>query len=197
MHFISININAQSSRNHALYPSFEIAIGNYYGINTNLNYIFNEKYSFQIGHSKYIREAKSKPDDYSSGLVAIFTLGLSEFHFDHMETFYLLAGKIYRLNKRSLIRLNLTGGLGYTTITEPINWKRVSGFTIGENYTYDTETYSNISFIINPKFEFPFTRFFGATISPMLQINKDRAFIGIGFGTMIGLLKNKTIYNQT
>lgn len=182
-------LNAQFSEKNAVYSTGELNFGNYVGVNLNLNYVFNEKYSFQIGYSGYTRESKSQPEDYTSGLVGIFTLGLSEFHFDNMENYQFLAGKIYSLNESGTIRLNMSGGIGYTIISEPTNWRRISGFTLGENYTYDMDKHKTVSLIINPKVEFPFTRFFGLTISPMLQINKDRTFIGIGIGLMIGLLR--------
>ena len=190
-HFVLININAQFSEKNALYSTGEIAFGNYLELNLNLNYVINEKYSFQIGYSSHIRESKYEPEDYSSGLVGIFTLGFGQLHFDQMDNYQILVGKIYNLNERGNIRFNLAGGIGYTIITEPTNWKPVSGFTLGENYTYDIDKHSTISLIINPKIEFPFTRIFGLTISPMLQINKDRTFIGIGVGPMIGLLRKK------
>ena len=60
-----------------------------------------------------------------------------------------------------------------------------------ENYTWNYKKYNTLSLIINPKIEFPFTRFYGLTISPMLQINKDRTYFGIGIGHMIGLLRKR------
>ena len=45
--------------------------------------------------------------------------------------------------------------------------------------------------ILNPKIEFPFSRFYGLTLSPLFQINKDRTYIGIGVGQMIGLLRKR------
>ena len=191
LHFILIQINAQVSEKNAFYSTGEIAFGNYLEINLNFNYVINEKYSFQIGYSGHIRDSKSVPQDYSSGLVGIFSLGFGQLHFDQMDNYQILVGKIYNLDERGNIRFNLAGGIAYTVITEPTNWEPVSGFTLGENYTYDIDKHSTISLIINPKIEFPFTRIIGLTISPMLQINKDRAFIGIGAGAMIGLLRKK------
>ena len=65
-----------------------------------------------------------------------------------------------------------------------------SGF-LTENYTWIYNKYNTVNLIINPKIEFPFTRYFGLTISPMLQINKDRTYFGIGIGQMIGLLRSR------
>jgi len=51
--------------------------------------------------------------------------------------------------------------------------------------------------IINSKIEFPFTRFYGFTISSMAKINKDRIYYVVGFGQMYGLLrKRKTIHTN-
>ena len=97
------------------------------------------------------------------------------------------------LNKSRNIRANLLFGVGYTTIIEPENWKKVKGTIIDgmltDNYTWDYEKRHGISFIINPKIEFPITRYWGLTVSPMVQFNKDRTYFGIGIGSMLGLLK--------
>lgn len=195
LHFVLLNINAQSSeKNVFVYLTEEFAYGNYMEMNLNLNGIINEKYSLQIGYSGHMRRAKSEPDDYSSGVIAgVFSFGLSELHFDYMRNFQILFGKIFPLDTKGKIRLNLAGGIGYTVITEPTNWQPVDdsdGF--GPNYTFDTEKHSTVSLIINPRFEFPVTRVIGVTLYPMLQINKDRTFIGFGAGLMLGYLRKKT-----
>jgi uncharacterized membrane protein len=113
-------------------------------------------------------------------------------HYEHFKSYQIVIGKIYELNKKRTIRANLAFGLGLTTIREPKNWvlNNVTPESRGY-YTWDTEKYNTISLIINPKIEFPFTRFYGLTISPMLQINKNRTYFGIGIGQMIGLLKGR------
>lgn len=191
--FVLINANAQFFEKNALYASGEIGTGNYFELNFNINLVIDEKYSLQIGSSSHAREARSQPADYNSGIVGVFTLGLSQLHFDQMDNYQIMYGRIFKLNRSGNIRMNLAGGIGYTTITEPTNWKPVNGSGLGANYTYEIEKYHTISLIINPKVEFPFTRIFGLTVSPMLQINKDRAYIGIGVGTMIGILRKKRI----
>jgi len=104
-----------------------------------------------------------------------------------------LAGRVYPLNKKGTIRANISLGLGFTVIREPTNWQPIGGSFINQNYTYEYHKYNTISLIINPKIEFPFTRFYGLSFSPMIQVNKDRTYIGIGIGQMIGLLRKKTI----
>lgn len=108
-----------------------------------------------------------------------------------MGNYHALAGKIFTLNQNETIRLNAMAGIGYTVLSEFTNWKPAND-RWGENYTYDRIEHDVISLIINPKFEFPFTPNVGLTASPMLQINKDRTYIGIGIGAMLGILRRKS-----
>lgn len=182
--------NAQFSKNNTIYASGEVNIGNYVGVDLNLNYIYKNKYSFKIGYSGNIRNAKTKPNDYSSGFVGALFLGLAN-PYDQIENYQISAGKIYNLNGKGTIRANFLLGIGYTLIKEPENWERINGGFLGENYTWNYENHKTISLIINPKIEFPLTRLYGLTVSPMLQINKSRTYFGIGIGQMLGILKHK------
>lgn len=187
----SININigyAQFDEKNALYATGELNLGNYVGLDINVNYVHNEEYAFKLGYSGNIREPKSQPDDYTSGLIGAFLFDLANPH-DQLENYQIGIGKIYKLNQEGTIRLNASIGLGYTIIREPENWERITNGFLAENYTWNYHKYNTVSLIINPKIEFPFTRFYGLTISPMVQLNKDRTYFGIGIGQMIGLLR--------
>ena len=188
---ISINIAyAQFDENNAIYSTTEMNLGNYIGIDINLNYVYKEKYSFKIGYTGNIRKPKSQPENYASGLTGLFSFGLAN-PYDQFENYQIVFGKIYNLNKRGTIRANLSLGLGYTTLREPENWELINDGFLTENYTWNYKKHNTVSIIINPKIEFPFTRFYGLTISPMLQINKYRTYFGIGIGQMIGLLRKR------
>jgi len=193
---LSINsVNAQFSENNAIYQTSEITVGNYLGVDVHANYVLKEKYSFKIGYSAFFRKAKSAPEYYNSGLIGLLTFGLAN-PYDQMENFQILAGRIYPLNRKGTIRVNLSLGLGFTIIREPTNWEPLGGsLFIAPNYSYDYNEYNTLGIIINPKIEFPITRFYGLSLSPMIQINKDRTYIGIGIGQMIGLLRKKSIEN--
>lgn len=189
--FFSINaVKAQFAENNAIYYSDGLNIGSYFGVDFNLNYIYKEKYSVKVGYIYNRRKPKNQPEDYSSGLANVLLLGTTNPH-DRMENYQLALGKIYSLNQNRSIRLNLSFGLAYTVIREPENWqKAASGFLV-ENYTWNYQTQHTLSLIINPRIEFPFTRIYGFSISPMVQINKDRTCFGIGIGQMIGLLRKR------
>lgn len=180
--------NAQSSENNTVYSTGEINLGNYIGFDINLNYVIKERYSFKAGYTGNIRRPKSQPNNYTSGLTGIFSFGLAN-PYDQIENYQIGFGKIYKLNESGTIRANLSVGLGYTLIREPENWEMINDAFLTENYNWNYKKHNTVSFIINPKIEFPFTRFYGFTISPMLQINKDRTYFGIGIGQMMGLLR--------
>ncbi|WP_372746657.1 hypothetical protein [Lutibacter sp.] len=188
---ISVNsVNAQFDENNSIYYSTELSLGNYIGLDLNMNYVYKDKYSFKIGYSGNIRKPKSQPEDYTSGLTGLFLLGLAN-PYDQLENYQIGMGNIINLNSSKTIRLNLLAGLGYTIIREPENWVRNNDAFLAENYNWNYHKHTTVSFIINPKIEFPISRIYGFTISPMLQINKDNLYFGVGIGNMIGLLKSR------
>tara|TARA_R110002020_G_scaffold37072_1_gene111729 strand:+ start:2590 stop:3243 length:654 start_codon:yes stop_codon:yes gene_type:complete len=181
---------AQFAESNGLYLTTEVGIGNYFGLDMNLNYVLKEKYAFKIGYSGHIRNPHSIPEDYSSGILGLLLLGLNG-PFDYMTNYQLAVGKIYKLNDKGTIRINLNLGVGYMGIREPKNWTRIDGFSVGSDYSWEYGRYYTVGLIINPKIELPFTSTVGITISPMVQINKDRAYFGLGIGQMIGVLRPK------
>ena len=182
--------HAQFGENHAIYTTGGLNFGNYFGINANIDYAYQEKFSFKIGYSVYFQEPDSKPDDFSLGLFDGLSFGLVG-PYNHLESYQVMAGRIYKFNPSGTIRLNMSVGLGLTKIKEPTNWQQINGSLFTRNYIWDYNEHNTISFIINPKIEFPFTRYYGLTISPILQINKDRTYFGIGVEQMIGLLRKR------
>ena len=188
--FVIHKSSAQFDKHSTYYVSGELSLGNYTGIDISLNSVNKEQYSFKLGYSGNFRKPESQPENYSSGLTGLFSFGLAN-PYDQVQNIYLAIGKIYNLNKKGTIRANLSIGLGYTTIREPENWEMIDDAFLTENYTWNYYNYHTVSVILNPKIEFPFTRIYGLTISPMVQLNKDKTFYGIGIGQMIGLLRKR------
>ncbi|MDB9927681.1 hypothetical protein OAD34_03790, partial [Flavobacteriaceae bacterium] len=112
---------------------------------------------------------------------------------DYFNSFQIGFGKLYNIGKienldeNGIVRANISFGLGITTLKERVNWRLNNNSFL--YYISDGKRYSTISLIINPKIEFPFKKFLGLTISPMIQINKYRTYFGIGIGQMIGLVR--------
>lgn len=193
--FFAINeINAQSPVDN-LYYTGEITAGNYLGIDIDVNYLLREKYSFKLGYSGHLREPRSAPYDYSSGFFQTISFGLKS-PYDQLGNYHIMAGKLYPLNKKGSVRLNLSLGLGLAVVKEPTNWQQSERGLLYKNYSFDYNKYYTLGLVINPKFEFPFTTFYGLTISPMVQINKDRTYVGIGIGQMVGSLRKENPEND-
>lgn len=203
MLFLCINMaTAQSEeKKHTFYVTGALNFGNYFGGDLNLNYVLKEKYSFKIGYTGNTREAKSTPKDFRGRRSFLFA---DSGPCDQIENYRFDVGRIYKLNQEGTVRINAAVGLGYATVTEPVNWKKEKGNwgnnplllpliilsgLFYENYSWDYKEKSSISLIINPKIEFAFTRIWGLTFSPMVQINRHRTYFGIGMGMMLGVLR--------
>lgn len=190
--FFFSSLNAQFSENNSIYLFTDAEVGNFFGGKIGLNYVLKEKYSFGVAYAAYGRKAKSTPVDYTSGLVGAVMFTMTEPN-DELQNGLLMAGRIVKLNERGTIRLNLLTGFGYSELKNPSDWIKVDGdgFNIADNYLYDFEKKQIFSFIFNPKVEFPFTRFYGLSVSPLLLINKEITVVGIGIGQMIGVLRKR------
>jgi len=154
----------------------------------NLNYITDHNYSLKIGYTGNIKKPKSQPKSYSSGVTGLFALGFNN-PYDQIENYQIGIGKIYNLNPSGTIRANVSLGLGYTIVTTPQNWQENNDHFFTENYTWDYNKQNTVSLVINPKIEFPLTRFYGLTLSTMVILNKHSSYFGIGIGQMIGALR--------
>ena len=178
-----MTVNAQFSRKHFLFQNSGISIGNYYGGNTGLNYIYNEKYSLELGFSYHVRKAKLQPDDYIPGFEALFFILTAPR--DDIISYKLLVGKIKSLNKSGTLRLNLKGGFAYSNVMKTINWTPKG--TVGR-YTYDYDRNDVISVIISPEINFIPLIFFGFSLSPFVLVNSKTIAFGIKFNTMFGIV---------
>ncbi len=195
---ISMGINgafAQEEPSNSIYLTSELNVGNYFGLDVGLNYTFKES-SIKIGYTGNLRKPKTQPEDFKWGLTGILFLGLIN-PYDQMANYYVGYGRVYNLNPGGTIRLNASAALGYSVVKEPTQWQKENndGIWTG-NYTWDYNQHGTVGLTINPKIEFLFSRFYGVTVSPMVQINKDRIYYGIGVGQMIGLLQKKKNRSQ-
>lgn len=191
--FSSYSMNAQFAENNSIYATTELSYGNIRGgVDLNLNYLIQNKYTFKIGYSGHGQIAESTPDDYSVGLANyIFGgFGFIDRPYDQVHNYKLTAGGIYKLNKKGTIRLNLSAGLGYTVVRKPENWLMNPNILV-ENYTWNYNDRNALSLILNPKLELIVNNWYGLTLSPLLILNSHSSYVGIGLGQMIGLLKKR------
>ncbi|AGC77022.1 hypothetical protein LX97_01764 [Nonlabens dokdonensis] len=178
----------QEESTGSFYMSSDLSFGNY-KVAAGLigTYVLKNEYSLSIGVKGFLRDSGNTPDDYSrgSGFSSLFDFAG---RFDEIVSFNAMAGRIYNLNNSGTIRFHGTAGLGYTVYNRPTNFVFVPGES-GPNYAFSNHQYGTISLIISPKIEFPFSKYFGMTLTPSIHLNKDDVFYSIGFGYMLGKLK--------
>ena len=182
--------NAQFDEKNAIYFSNEFNMGGYAGVDISLNYVYDTRFAFRVGFSGNTRIARTLPSDYSPGVVGILTLGVNTPR-DNFQSVHFTFGYIQKLSEAGTVRLNLSLGLGYAMTREPVNWQKIDQF-LSDNYTWDYEHNHSISFVLNPKFEFPFSRYYGLSISPMVEIYDGGTFFAVGIGHIFGLLRGST-----
>lgn len=191
--FFSIGeVSAQEIEKHLVYLSSELNLGNYVGIATDFNYIYEETYTAKFGLNANFRRSPDQPSDYNSGLAGLVTYGAASAREITVDV-HLMVGKLYNLNARKTLRVNAAVGVGYTSVETVENWQKTGSNFFSGNYTYDIRSKSTASLIINPKLEIPLGRIFGFTVSPSAILNSESSYYGIGVGYMIGLIRSKPV----
>lgn len=185
--FVNVPSQAQFFKNKALYLTEELELGNYIGGNININFINNNDYSLKLGFSVNKKLAKNAPENFKS--INLFG------PYEKVDTYKILVGKIFRFKKAGKTRFHLSAGVNYTDLLEFTNWRKETtdsndAFKDGFVYRHDSYRHGTVGFVINPKIEFPFLKFFGLTITSNLNINKNRTLLGVGFGIMLGKTRN-------
>jgi len=187
-HSIAQNDKPKFGENHFIYVTVQLNSGNYNfpGAMGSVEYVYKNKYSVKVSDSFYNSRPKNNPNNHRP----------YDYRFDPIEQFgsgELLLGKVYVLSNAGTIRANLSAGIGFSTFRKAV-YERWS--FAANNYLWHYEYKHSITFIINPKIEFMFTRVVGVTFSPVLNINNQKVYFGAGTGIMYGLLRaKKSHYN--
>lgn len=190
--FIVTGISAQQKAEQFFYLNGGLAIGNYWGGQTGINYVSSNNVSLQIEYSGLTRKAKSAPDDYFSGLVGVFAFGIADPH-DKIHSLRFMAGKVKVLNPSASIRLNLKAGLSYITVTTPENYREQLGLFLVPNYEWDEQKTHQLGIVLKPEFEFIFATFIGATASPYFEFTKGSTSLGLGINLLLGKVRSRKI----
>lgn len=187
--FLGFVVNAQEnqqkkSNNLYLSDSFDIG-GDFLGIGLDLNFIYHEETSFTLGVFGNLSLTKNYPSDIDNS----DSFGFSGI--DGSGHFYVMVGKMMKVNNFSRIRFNLSAGLARSLGDVHENFVRGQKTDDGYYYDYDLNSYQTVSLILNPKIEFPLFSLIGIQISPKIILNKHRSFYGVGFGIMLGKLRER------
>lgn len=187
--FSPMLIHAQFTKNHLVYVDGGISVGNYIGGGVHLNYIHKQKLSLQIGFYDLQRKDRSRPGDYSGGVVSVFSLGKSNPK-EKCKSFSFLAGKILPYKGYQKARWNLRAGLTYSSFTEPINYIEKDSDLLGGNYTFEYEKSKLFGFIIKPELEIAFLKNIGTGIAGIVSYNKKTIYVGLEFVIKFGMVRS-------
>lgn len=179
---------AQESATHHFYGGMDAQVGNYVGVDMHINYVYNQHTSFQLGYAFLVRESEHKPADFAHGLEALVTWGVNE-PFDEWHQIYATVGRIYPLNQKGSIRLNAQVGLSVSIRQEPVNFVYTNQGGVGPNYSWDEKSSTGVGLRVSPKIEFPFSRYYGLSLTPTFHWTQGHTYVGVGIGHIFGKIR--------
>ena len=188
----SNKFSSRWSKKHFLYASGDVMVGNYNGGDLGINYILNKKYSVKFGFSATNKPSTSQPLDFLKSSENEIPTNFN-MPSENLENFHIMLGRVISFNSKEYVRIILQGGPGLSNARVPTNWQWRENNLYQSNYNYDMKINREISFILNPKIEFPLTSVIGFSIGPMLIISKEKSFFGAGIGIMYGIIGANTI----
>ena len=180
-----IKVNAQFHEKTLVYGSFEASFGNYHGVDFNINYIYQNKYSFKIGYSGFFGEAKAAPKDIDYNV-----FGPN----DAINSVHLVLGRVLRFKELKNTQLNIGVGIAYIGVDKPKNFVLKNPYNKGIYY-WDNDFHNEIGVVFNPKIELFLNGSFGVTVSPLAQYSKHSTYVGIGVGILFRLVPRRKVSN--
>jgi len=181
-----------SSRNkHLLYTNGDLMVGNSSGGNLGMSFVYNAKYSLEVGYSATSNQfntpltgLKSASNSNSADVIPPDQL---------MENFNLMIGRHFNMNSEGTIRFVLQGGPGMSVMMEWVELQAGNGLNSIVKSKLVKE--NDFSLMINSKFEFPITSLLGFSAGPSLIVNRDKSFLSFSVGFMYGIIsKNEDRY---
>jgi hypothetical protein len=134
--------------------------------------------------------AKNKPDDFSAGIINLFTL--SGLPVDIVKELSFCVVKEFP-TKAPLVRFGIEAG-------PTLVWYRLANFTasgdgfFGSNYDINYTGNSSIGFSLRLKSEFPLIRFGGLEVAAYANVNEFYSVAGVQFVLNLGLLRESIHY---
>jgi hypothetical protein len=176
---LATGLVAQTNTKDAFYLSTDVVFGNHSGATVGLNYLSQEKISFQLG----IHSLLKKTDQHQGESIFWGKYDAT----DEFSGFHFLVGKVFPLEGSS--RFILSVGVGSTNVKKAVSSQRNTSSFFGLQYSsINYEETQAFTYVFNPKFEFPFSKILGLSISPYFLGNKEQTIVGIGIGFILGAL---------
>jgi hypothetical protein len=169
---------------HLLYANGDLMVGNNSGGNVGLCFVYDSKFSVEVGYSAGSNQISSKFPVLKSGSTS--EMENQKTPAEMMENFNIMFGRHFNLNSKETIRFILQGGPGMSSM---MNWmNEQQGSSTSDFVRYELESTKDISITINSKFEFPITDLFGFSVGPTLILNHEKSFLSFSVGFMYGVI---------
>jgi len=170
-----------SQERHFLYSSGDYIVGNQNGGKVSLNYVYDNKYTVNVGFSATMKDEAQLPNEILKSATELIPANAAP-AFTNSENIHLMVGRVFNLNEAKTIRFILQGGPGILTNRAPV-------YTIKSNmYEYENEISKNMCLVVNPKIEIPIASAIGISAGPLAVINQDTKYFGAGIGIMYGII---------
>lgn len=170
-----------SQEKHFLYTSGDVIMGNQASGQISLNYVYNKKYTVNIGYAASTKSDAVLPNNILKSATEL-TPSYSTLPFSNSENIHLLVGRVFNLNQNGTFRLLLQGGPGLYSSRNPM-------FSVKSNtYDYEMQTEKSLCLVLNPKVELPLCCTIGISAGPMVMLNGQEQYIGAGIGIMYGII---------
>jgi|GEM_PF-3549805 len=189
--FTTSNVLAQETKTKPfVYGQLGIEGGNYGGLTLSGTYVFPSKYVVQIGYQGLISNAEERPSNYQIGALDIFTFGVATAK-DTYHIFHASFGKILELKNHPKTRFNILGGIGISYNEHATNFEGTgSTFGLVSNYSFDTESGSEVFLLLQPKVEFCLSQYHGISIGPVIKFSRRENLYGFSVNYIFGRLRN-------
>ncbi|HBR54867.1 MAG TPA: hypothetical protein DEA82_12065 [Flavobacteriaceae bacterium] len=186
--FLQVGFAQQESTPY-YYGQIGPEVGNFAGVSVAGNYIFNQKYSVQLGFQFFTCNPRELPDDFAIGFFDLIAFGTT-IPLDKYMVYHGSFGRIINFSKHPKTRLNLMAGLGYTSYSYETNFEFVGGFGLISNYTSDSKNESSAIVLLQPKVEFCLSEKNGISVGPVVKFAKRENFYGFSVNYIFGKLRN-------
>lgn len=170
---------------HLLYTQGDMMVGSNSGGDLGFNFVYNGKYSVQVGFSA---TSNAFGISVKGALKSATSANPNELapNMNMTENYHLMLGRHFNLISNGKIRFVLQGGPGMSVSMVAGQPEEANGKTSDVINIADKST--DLSVIVNSKFEFPITKTFGFSAGPTLIANHERSFVSFGVGFMYGIL---------
>ena len=178
----------ENERTGLIFGQVGIEAGNYAGFTLAGNYVFENKFSIQLGYQALLSAAAEKPQDFQLGFFDLLAFGTTS-PVDTYNVFHASVGRIIALNAHPKTRVHILGGIGFTWYNFSTNFQSSGGSPVVANYSFDVRDDALVFFLIQPRVEFCLSPNNGISVGPVVKISERENLFGFAVNYIFGRLR--------